>query len=84
MAVDALSRKAYLSRNMFFKWFREQFGIAVEYDNRERHRGQTTLADSDNSISDVGLQCGLIDALNFGALYGFQNPEGITPGMWQS
>ncbi len=27
IAIDELSRKAYLSRNMFFKWFKEQFGI---------------------------------------------------------
>ncbi len=37
IGVDALSRKAYLSRNIFFKWFKEQFGITpLDYINKER------------------------------------------------
>ena len=37
LGVDTLSRKAYMSRNEFFKWFRQQFGISpLEYINRER------------------------------------------------
>lgn len=83
IAVDTLSRKAYLSRNMFFKWFREQFGITpLEYINRERIRmAKQLLADSDNNISDISLQCGFNDVNYFVRL--FKKSEGITPGMYR-
>ncbi len=83
IAVDSLSRKAYLSRNMFFKWFREQFGITpLEYINRERLKlAKQLLADKKNSISSVSLQCGFNDVNYFVRL--FKKAEGITPGMYQ-
>ena len=35
--VSTLGRKVYLSRNLFFHWFKEQFGLTpLEYINRER------------------------------------------------
>lgn len=83
IAVDALSRKAYLSRNMFFKWFREQFGITpLEYINRERLKlARQLLADRKNSITTVSLQCGFTDVNYFIRI--FKKAEGVTPKHWQ-
>ena len=68
---------------MFFKWFREQFGITpLEYINRERLKlAKQLLADKKNSISSVSLQCGFNDVNYFVRL--FKKAEGITPGMYQ-
>jgi AraC-like DNA-binding protein len=84
IAVDTLTRKAYLSRNMFFKWFKEQFGITpLEYINRERIKlAKQLLSDSRNSIGDVSLQCGFADVNYFVRL--FKKAEGITPGLYQN
>lgn len=83
IAVDTLCRKAYLSRNMFFKWFREQFGITpLEYINRERIKlAKQLLANPRNSITEVSLQCGFTDVNYFVRL--FKKAEGITPGLYQ-
>jgi AraC-like DNA-binding protein len=82
--VDILSRKAYLSRNMFFKWFREQFGITpLEYINKERIKlAKQLLSDHKNTISNVSYQCGFSDVNYFVRL--FKKAEGITPGAYQS
>ncbi|HTQ28581.1 MAG TPA: AraC family transcriptional regulator [Puia sp.] len=84
IAVNTLSRKAYLSRNVFFKWFREQFGISpLEYINSERIKiAKRLLADPRNSIKDVSLQCGFSDTNYFVRI--FKKTEGITPGSYQS
>lgn len=81
--VDTLTRKAYLSRNMFFKWFKEQFGISpLEYINRERIKlAKQLLSDKRNSITTVSLQCGFSDVNYFVRL--FKKTEGITPGAYQ-
>jgi AraC-like DNA-binding protein len=81
--VNTLSRKAYLSRNIFFKWFREQFGITpLEYINRERIKlAKELLADRANSIGHVSLQCGFNDVNYFVRV--FKRTEGITPGVYQ-
>ena len=83
IAVDALSRKAYLSRNMFFKWFREQFGITpLEYINRERIKlARQLLTNRNNSITSVSLQCGFTDVNYFIRI--FKKAEGVTPKHWQ-
>ncbi|MBL7748369.1 MAG: AraC family transcriptional regulator [Chitinophagaceae bacterium] len=83
IAVNTLTRKAYLSRNMFFKWFKEQFGISpLEYINRERIKlAKQLLADKRNSIGSVSLQCGFTDTNYFVRL--FKKAEGITPGLYQ-
>jgi AraC-like DNA-binding protein len=82
--VDALSRKAYLSRNMFFKWFKEQFGVTpLDYINRERIKlAKQLLADKRNNVSSVSLQCGFTDVNYFVRL--FKKSEGITPGLYQT
>lgn len=81
--VDTLSRKAYLSRNIFFKWFREQFGITpLDYINRERIKlAKELLADPVKTIGQVSLQCGFNDVNYFVRV--FRKTEGITPGAYQ-
>jgi AraC-like DNA-binding protein len=81
--IDALCRKAYLSRNIFFKWFKEQFGITpLQYINRERLKlAKQLLADRNNTISQVSMQCGFNDTNYFIRL--FRSAEGITPGTYQ-
>jgi AraC-like DNA-binding protein len=82
--VNQLCRKAYLSRNMFFNWFKEQFGITpLEYINKERIKlAKQLLSDKRNSITSVSLQCGFNDVNYFVRL--FKKMEGITPGLYQS
>jgi len=84
IGVDELGRKAYLSRNIFFKWFKEQFGITpLEYINRERIKlAKQMLADKRTSIYDVSLQCGFSDVNYFVRL--FKRSEGITPGAYKA
>lgn len=83
IAVDALSRKVYLSRNVFFKWFKEQFGITpLDYINNERIKlAKQLLADSRNSVSSVSMQCGFSDVNYFIRL--FRKNEGITPKTYK-
>ncbi|HTE24326.1 AraC family transcriptional regulator [Flavitalea sp.] len=83
IAIDTLSRKAYLSRNMFFKMFREQFGLSpLEYINRERIKlAKNLLAVNNESVSEVSLQCGFSDTNYFVRL--FHKMEGITPRMYR-
>jgi AraC-like DNA-binding protein len=83
IAMDAICRKAYMSRNEFFKWFKEQFGITpLEYINRERIKlAKQLLADKRNNITGVSLQCGFADVNYFVRL--FKKTEGITPGSYQ-
>lgn len=83
IAVDNLCRKAYLSRNMFFSWFKEQFGITpLEYINKERIKlAKQLLSDKRNSITCVSNQCGFSDVNYFVRL--FKKLEGITPGIYQ-
>jgi AraC-like DNA-binding protein len=82
--MDTLSRKAYMSRNEFFKWFKEQFGITpLEYINRERIKlAKQILSGKHTNISDVGYQCGFSDLNYFVRL--FKKSEGITPGSYKT
>lgn len=84
IAVDALSRKAYLSRNLFFKWFREQFGITpLEYINRERVKlAKQLLSEPSQNLNTVSKQCGFSDVNYFVRV--FKQLEGITPKVYQS
>lgn len=83
IAIDELSRKAYLSRNMFFKWFKQQFGITpIEYITRERIRlARQLLADKNNTVTSVSQRCGFSDVNYF--IRAFKKAEGITPKNWQ-
>ncbi|WP_142685248.1 AraC family transcriptional regulator [Chitinophaga polysaccharea] len=83
ISVDTLCRKAYLSRNIFFKWFKDQFGITpLQYINRERLKlAKQLLADRNNSVGQVSALCGFNDTNYFIRL--FRSAEGITPGTYQ-
>lgn len=83
IAVDALSRKAYLSRNVFFKWFKEQFGLTpLDYINQERIKlAKQLLARPANNIHSVSDQCGFTDVNYFVRL--FKKIEGITPKAYK-
>lgn len=67
ISVDTLCRKAYLSRNIFFKWFKDQFGITpLQYINRERLKlAKQLLADRNNSVGQVSALCGFNDTNYF-------------------
>lgn len=84
IAIDTLSRKAYMSRNEFYRWFREQSGITpLEYINRERIKlAKQLLSEKKNSITDVSMQSGFSDVNYFVRL--FKKAEGITPGAYRS
>ncbi|SEW39656.1 transcriptional regulator, AraC family [Chitinophaga sp. YR573] len=84
IAVDALSRKAYLSRNMFFKWFKEQFGITpLDYINRERVKlAKQLLSNPHHNIGTVSKLCGFSDVNYFVRI--FKKTEGTTPKAYQS
>ncbi|MVT10214.1 AraC family transcriptional regulator [Chitinophaga tropicalis] len=84
IAVDELSKKAYLSRNLFFKWFREQFGITpLEYINRERVKlAKQLLAKPQSNIYTVSKLCGFSDTNYF--IRVFRKTEGTTPKAYQS
>ncbi len=82
--INDLCRKAYLSRNEFFKWFKEQFGITpVDYINSERLKlSKQLLADSRYTVSQVSSYCGFSDVNYFVRL--FKKTEGITPGAYKA
>jgi len=83
IAIDTLCRKAYLSRNDFFKWFKEQFGITpLEYINNERIKlAKQLLANPGTSITEVSYRCGFSDVNYFTRL--FRKKEGVTPGAYK-
>jgi AraC-like DNA-binding protein len=83
LGVDALSRKAHMSRNEFFKWFRLQFGISpLEYINSERIKLAKQLLGSRNTtVTETAYQCGFTDVNYFVRL--FKKSEGITPGTFK-
>lgn len=84
IAVDTLSKKVYLSRNVFFKWFKEQFGLSpVEYINNERIKlSKRLLAESNQNLQSVSDICGFSDVNYFTRV--FKQTEGITPKAYQS
>ena len=82
--VDVLCRKAYLSRNQFFRWFREQSGFSpLEYINIERVKlAKQILADPRNNLQTASMLSGFSDVNYFVRV--FKKIEGITPGVYQS
>jgi len=81
--INDVCRKSYLSRNAFFKWFKEQFGITpVDYINNERIKlAKQLLAEDRYNISQVSAYCGFNDLNYFVRL--FKKTEGITPGAYK-
>ncbi len=82
--VNEVCRKAYLNRNAFFAWFKEQLGITpVEYINAERIKlAKQLIAEKRYSIAQVGANCGFSDANYFARV--FKKLEGITPGEYKT
>ena len=82
--VDVLCRKAYLSRNQFFRWFREQSGFSpLQYINIERVKlAKQILADPRNNLQTASMLSGFSDVNYFVRV--FKKIEGITPGVYQS
>lgn len=82
ITVDSLCHRAYLSRNAFFKWFKEQFGITpVDYINYERIKMAKQLLGNNENVTEVSLRCGFSDVNYFVRL--FKKTEGITPKLYQ-
>ncbi|MBC7626247.1 AraC family transcriptional regulator [Ferruginibacter sp.] len=81
--INHLCRKAYLSRNHFFRWFKEQFGVTpLDYINQERIKlAKQLLAGQQKSITTISLLCGFADVNYFVRI--FKKIEGITPGAYQ-
>lgn len=81
--MNDLCRKAYLSRNAFFAWFKQQFGITpLDYINNERIKlAKQLLAEQKYSISQVSAYCGFSD-VNYFVRF-FKKIEGITPGGYR-
>lgn len=82
ISIDDLSKKAYLSRNIFYKYFKQQFGITpLDYINQERIKfAKELLEQKQYSISDVSLQCGFTDVNYFVRI--FKKLAGVTPGRY--
>ena len=83
--IDTLSRKAYLSRNMFFKWFKQQFGLTpLEYVNPGKDSGgQATPGRTQaSSISDISFQCAAFPT-SIILCASSRKSEGITPGAYR-
>jgi AraC-like DNA-binding protein len=81
--IDNLCRRSYLSRNAFFKLFREQFGVTpLEFINHERLKlAKKLLAESEDSLHTVSSRCGFSDVNYFVRL--FRKKEGLTPGVYK-
>ncbi len=81
--VNEVCRKAYLNRNAFFAWFKEQLGITpVDYINNERIKlAKQLIAENKYSISQISAHCGFSDANYFIRM--FKKMEGITPGAYK-
>lgn len=83
ITVEELCRQSYLSRNMFFKWFKEQAGISpLEYINIERVKlAKKLLGEGRHDIRSVSEICGFNDVNYFTRV--FRKIEGITPGGYR-
>jgi AraC-like DNA-binding protein len=81
--INELCRKAYLSRNNFFKWFKEQFGVTpLDYINQERIKlAKQLLAEPNRNVTSVSSLCGFTDVNYFVRI--FKKLEGITPRAYQ-
>jgi AraC-like DNA-binding protein len=83
LGIDGLSRRAHMSRNEFFKWFRKQFGVSpLEYINRERIKlAKQLLGNHNTTVTEAAYQCGFTD-VNYFVRF-FKKSEGITPGTFK-
>jgi YesN/AraC family two-component response regulator len=84
ITVEQLSKMAYVNRNLFFKLFKEQFGVTpIEYINQEKIRmAKQLLANSSLSLSDISWQCGFSDVNYFSRT--FRKYEGMSPKQYEA
>lgn len=84
IAVDTLCRKAYMNRNDFFRWFKQQFGITpLDYINFERIKlARQLLCNYNKTVTEVSYECGFTDVNYFIRL--FKKIEKITPAKYRS
>lgn len=83
ITVDHLSRIACMSKPLFYRNFKNQFGISpIEFVLRQRiHLAKELLKNPLLSITDVCYQCGF-NNLNYFSKQ-FKRIEGATPTVWR-
>jgi transcriptional regulator GlxA family with amidase domain len=81
--IDALSKKACMSRTQLFRTFKREFGITpVQFIIKERLKiAKQLLASSKYTVQQVGLETGFDDVNNF--IKVFKKTEGTTPGGYR-
>ena len=81
--VSDLARVARLSVGHFFRAFRESFGEPplAHIARRRIQRAQSLLLNSQASLSQIGLDCGMHDQSHFTRV--FRRFVGISPGVWR-
>ncbi len=83
LQVPMLARLAGLSTSHFSRTFRCRFGITVRgyvWYRRIQH-AKRCMRDTDDSLADIALQCGMADQAHFSKV--FRRVEGVPPGQWR-
>lgn len=83
ISVETLCKKALMSKTVFFRLFKETFGISpVEYITRERIRlARQLLADPLMNVTEVCYQSGFSNVNYFTRL--FKRMEGVPPSVFR-
>lgn len=78
-----LARLVRLSKSHFFRAFRESFGVPpMAYVAKRRVlRGQELMRNSQASLSQIALACGMCDQAYFTRV--FHRTVGVSPGLWR-
>src|ERR1700751_1194200 len=81
--VCDLARLARLSVGHFFRAFRESFGEPplIHITRRRIQHAQSLMVNSEASLSQLGLDCGMHDQSHFTRV--FRRFVGINPGIWR-
>lgn len=81
--AEDLAREVRLSKGHFFRAFSESFGVPpMAYVARRRIlHGQELLRNSQASLSEIALACGMCDQPHFTRV--FHRIVGVSPGLWR-
>ncbi len=81
--LDALSKKACMSKSTFYRVFKKEFGLSPnEYIIYERIKmAKQLLRSKKATVKSVSFECGFSDVNYFARL--FKSIEGITPSQYQ-